>query len=360
MHIFRKCILYLITIFFSFYILCSPLYSQTDIGLLPEIPVPDDNPQTKSKIELGKLLFFDPRLSGDGNTSCARCHDPKLGFSNGEELSFGYTSTKHWRHAPTVINNAYNSSFFWDGRAGSLEEQALGPIEAAIEMNQNLVMLEEELRQVPEYVRMFKDVFGTEVTADAIARAIAAFERTIISTNSAFDNYIAGDSNAMNAMAKKGLELFKGKAKCVMCHNGPNFNDGRFHNVGLPETKTLQTDSGCITARHFFGRGVGFEKLDKDYGRYLITKKESDKGKFKTPTLRDIVNTWPYMHNGFFYDLEEVIEFFNKGGGDDPNKDEILKPLGLTDEEKQALIEFLKSLTGEKIVVEPPVVPLRK
>ena len=182
-----------------------------------------------------------------------------------------------------------------------------------------------------------------------LPRAIAAFERTIISTNSAFDKYIAGDRNAMNAMAKKGLELFKGKARCIMCHNGPNFNDGSFHNTGLPETKTLQTDSGCITARRFFGRGVGFEKLDKDYGRYLITKNESDKGKFKTPTLRDIVNTSPYMHNGFFYDLEEVIEYFNKGGGDDPNKDKILEPLGLTDEEKQALIEFLKSLTGERL-----------
>ena len=349
-----------IILLFSFFILNLPVYSQEDIGPLPEVPIPADNPQTKAKIELGKLLYFDPRLSGDGNTSCARCHDPKLGFSNGEELSFGYTSTKHWRHSPTIINGAYNASFFWDGRAGSLEEQALGPIEAAIEMNQNLVMLEEELRQVPDYVRMFKDVFGTEVTAENIAKAIAAFERTIISTNSPFDKYMEGDKNALSDKAKKGLELFKGKAQCIECHNGPNFADAVFHNTGIPETKILQTDSGCITARYFFGRGVGVEKLDRDYGRYLITKKESDRGKFKTPTLRDITNTSPYMHNGFFYELEEVVDFYNKGGGDDPNKDKVLKPLGLNDEEKQALIEFLKSLTGEKIVVETPVIPLRR
>ena len=349
-----------IILLFSFFTLTLSVYSQTDIGPLPEVPIPADNPQTKAKIELGKLLYFDPRLSGDGNTSCARCHDPKLGFSNGEELSFGYTSTKHWRHSPTIINGAYGTSFFWDGRAGSLEEQALGPVQAPIEMNQNLVMLEEELRQVPGYVKRFKEVFGTEVTSEGIAKAIAAFERTIISTNSPFDKYMAGDKNALNDKAKKGLELFKGKAQCFECHNGPNFADGSFHNTGLPETKVLQTDSGCITARYFFGRGVGFEKLDRDYGRYLITKNESDKGKFKTPTLRDIANTFPYMHNGIFYELEEVVEFYNKGGGDDPNKDKILKPLGLTEEDKQALIEFLKSLTGEKIVVEPPVIPLRR
>jgi cytochrome c peroxidase len=351
---------FITALFFSILALNITVYSQTDIGPLPDVPVPLDNPQTQAKIELGKLLFFDARLSGDGNTNCAKCHDPKYGFSNNEELSFGYTSTKHWRHAPSIINGAYNTSFFWDGRAGSLEDQALGPIEAAIEMNQNLVMLEEELRQVPDYVRMFKAIFGTEVTAEGIAKAIAAFERTIISKNSPFDKYTAGDKNALNDKAIKGLGLFKGKANCIRCHKGPNFDDTDFHNTGIPETKMLQTDSGCITARYFFGRGVGVEKLDRDLGRYLITKKDSDKGKFKTPTLRHIDKTPPYMHNGIFYDLEEVVDFYNKGGGDNPNKDKLLVPLGLTDDEKEALVEFLKSLTGEKIVVETPVIPLRK
>ena len=239
------------------------------------------------------------------------------------------------RNNPTVYNTAYNTSQFWDGRAGSLEEQALGPIQNPAEMNEKLDDLVKELSRVQGYVAQFKNVFGTGVNAQGIAEAIAAFERTIISTNSAFDKFMAGDSKAMNESAQRGMKILQGKGRCVLCHNGPNFTDNKFHNLGVPQTGPLK----------------------EDLGRYNVTKRDGDRGAFKTPTLRSAIETAPYMHDGAFKTLEEVVDFYNKGGGKNPHLDPLILPLNLTDPEKKDLVEFLKALTGEKLNIAMPKLP---
>lgn len=324
---------------------------------LPPVPVPADNPQTAAKIELGKMLFFDPRLAGDNSTSCAKCHDPDKGFSSGTELSPAYPGTKHWRHAPTVLNAAYLKQLFWDGREHTLEGQAVGPVQAPIEMNQHPVLLEEELKQVPWYVEKFKEVFDSEVDFQNMAKAISAFERTIISRNVPFDRYLKGDQSALSAEQKRGLTLFKGKAKCMQCHHGPLLTDQSLHATGVPETEPLRTEPDRIATRRFFVRGTGYKdyrSVNADYGLEFITKLRSDRFKFKTPSLREIAETAPYMHNGALETLEDVIDFYDAGGGTLPNKSSKLSRLGLTESEKEDLIAFLESLTGDKLDVTPP------
>ena len=321
--------------------------------------VPKDNPMTPEKIELGKMLYFDPRLSGDSSTSCAKCHDPEAGFSNGKRLSDAYPGTKHWRSVPTVLNAAYARLLFWDGRSTSLEDQAKGPIQAPIEMNQNPGHLVHKLRQIPFYREGFKKVFNSDITFDNIAKAIATFERTIVSRNVPFDNYLKGDKSALDSEQIRGLEIFKEKARCINCHNGAIFSDGALHAIGVPEIEPLRKDSDRVATRHFFAQDAGYSnwKIDADYGRELITKSAKDRFKFKTPSLREVLDTAPYMHNGAFLTLEEVVDFYNKGGGDIPGKDPLMKPLGLTAEEKAALIAFLESLSGEPIRLTVPELP---
>ncbi|GMU23971.1 MAG: methylamine utilization protein [Phycisphaerae bacterium] len=334
-------------------------------GPLPPVDsvVPKDNPMTKAKIELGKLLYFDTRLAGDSSKSCASCHDPKTGWTNRNQLSDGYPGTKHWRSVPSVLNSAFTRNHFWDGRAGTLEEQAPGPIQAPIEMNQSPDHLVEKLAQIPVYQKKFKEIFDSEVTFENVAKAIAAFERTVVSRNVPFDEYLRGDKSALDAEQVAGLKLFAGKAGCVQCHHGPLLTDDGFHVTGVPEIEPLQKESDRIATRHFFAKGQGYKhpelghRIDTDYGRELITKKPEDRGKFKTPTLREVAVTPPYMHNGAFVTLEEVVEFYNQGGGKHPNKDSRLRPLNLTDEEKQALIAFLESLSGDDVIVEAPELP---
>ncbi len=321
--------------------------------------VPKDNPMTPAKIELGKMLFFDPRLSGDSSTSCAKCHDPESGFSNGSRLSDAYPGTKHWRGVPTVWNAAYAKLLFWDGRSPNLEDQAKGPIQAPIEMNQSPAHLVHKLRGIPFYRDQFKKVFDSDVTFDNIAKAIAAFERTIISREVPFDDYLNGDKSALDEEQIRGLELFKTKARCIQCHDGAIFSDGMLHALGVPETEALQKDSDRIATRHFFAEDAGYKnwKIDADYGRELISKSPADRFKFKTPSLREILDTAPYMHNGAFLTLEEVVDFYNGGGGDIKEKDPLLRPLGLTSDEKAALIAFLESLSGKPIRIKPPELP---
>lgn len=299
------------------------------IGPLPPVPVPTDNPITDAKVELGKKLFFDPRLSGNNWISCATCHNPSMGFTDGLPRMLGGPSAKEGgRNTPTIINSAYNLSQFWDGRAATLEEQALGPILNPDEMNAGtLDALVKELSEIPGYVNAFKEVFGTGVTAEGIAKAIATFERTIIFADSPFDRYVLGEEDAMSDAAKRGMELFLGKAECILCHNGPNFTDNQFHNIGVPAAGPLK----------------------EDLGRYNVTKKEADKGAFKTPTLRNITETGPYMHNGFFPTLFEVVQFYNGGGGRTENKSPLIHALHLTPQEVKDLIEFMKALTGERV-----------
>ncbi|HHT9126777.1 MAG TPA: cytochrome-c peroxidase [Candidatus Brocadiia bacterium] len=308
------------------------------IGPLTPVPIPADNPQTQAKIDFGKQLYFDPRLSGNNKISCATCHLPSLGFSNGQPFAKGGPdlTDEGGRNTPTVYNTAYNKFQFWDGRAATLEEQALGPVQNPVEMHEDLNKLVAELSAIPEYVRQSKEIFGTEITSEVIAKAIAAFERTIISTNCSFDKYMKGDKTAMSESAIRGMKLFNKKARCIVCHNGPNFTDDKFHNLGLPSLDPNKPP---------------------DVGRYAVTKNEADMGAFKTPTLRSVVETAPYLRNGFMRTLMEVIEFYDQGGGRDPNKDKEMKRLNLTQQEKQDLEEFMKALTGEPLNITPPALP---
>lgn len=326
---------------------------------LRDLPAPRSNPMTSEKIELGKKLYFDRRLSGDGTMSCATCHMPELGYTDGQAISLNYPTTKNWRNAPTLINLAYNRYLFHDGRAESLEDQALFPILSAFEMNQNLDFLEEELRSVPEYVEEFRKVFGTDdITRERIAMAIAAFERTLVSRNSPLDYYLTGDQNALTKEGKKGLKIFTGKGKCTECHYGMNLIDDKFHALNVPEHPDFQKDPRVAATRRFVAKFYNyktFRVLEEDPGRYLITKNDKDWRAFKTPTLRDINKTGPYMHNGIFKSLDEVIEFFDKGGG---TGNKVLKPIGLSATEKRVLKVFLiEALAGKEIEMKYPKLP---
>jgi len=332
-----------------------------ELAPLPDLKafVPKNNPMTPEKVELGKMLYFDPRLSGDSSTSCSKCHDPQQGWSNGKQLSDAYPGTQHWRSVPTVLNAAYAKLLFWDGRSGSLEDQALGPIQAPIEMNQNLALLEQKLQRIPHYRKAFKAVFGTDVTREGIAKAVASFERTVVSRNAPIDAYLKGDASALDEEQKRGLALFKGKAGCINCHHGPLLSDNGMHATGVGEIAPLKKDSLRVATRHFFAKDAGYAnyEVDADYGHEFISKSKSDRYKFKTPSLREIAETPPYMHNGAFMTLEDVVDFYDRGGGTVPEKDPLLKPLKLSASEKAALVAFLYSLSGDPIEVEAPELP---
>lgn len=286
---------------------------------LPPVPVPDDNPMTPEKIALGKQLYFDGRLSADNQVSCASCHDPAKGFSNGERFATGVGGKKGGRSAPTVINTAYGSLQFWDGRAKSLEDQALGPIQNPIEMNMTLDAVIQKLNGIDGYKTQFKKVFGTDgATADGIAKAIAAYERTVISGNAPFDRFKAGDQSALSEAAQRGQKLFFGKAHCSACHAGPNFTDNSFHNIG-----------------------VGMNQKDFDKGRAEISKLSGDTGAFKTPTLREIARTAPYFHDGSAQTLADVIDHYAKGGIPNEWLDEEIFSIKIAPDEKADLVKFL-------------------
>ncbi len=311
-----------------------------------------------AKVALGKKLFFDRRLSGDGTMSCASCHMPDLHYTDGEAISLNYPTTRNWRNAPTLINLAYNQFLFHDGRASSIEEQALFPIMSAFEMNQNLDYLEEEIRTVPEYVADFEKSFGDgDVSRERIGQAIAAFERTLVSGNAPLDKYLLGSKQAFTPEELHGFTLFTGKGKCIQCHFGPNLNDNKFHAHNVPEHPDLQDNPRVVATLRFVAKLNNFKEfrsLSEDLGRYLITKDKKDWKAFRTPTLRDISKTGPYMHNGVFKTLEETIDFYNKGGGQGSE----LSELHLSENEKKALLVFLRTgLRGEKIPFEFPMIP---
>ena len=303
---------------------------------LNAVPMPKDNPSSPEKIELGKQLYFDKRLSADDTVACSSCHDPKKGWSNGEKTASGVGGQRGGRSSPTVLNTAYQVFQFWDGRAGSLEQQAVGPIANPIEMNLPLETAVKKIGAIKGYQAQFQKVFGQPVSADNIGKAIAAFERTVLSGDAPYDRLRAGDESAMSIQAWEGMQLFFGKAHCSSCHSGPNFTDNGFHNLG-----------------------VSFKVEKPDLGRFEISKMEGDKGAFKTPTLRDIGRTAPYMHDGSLATLEEVVEYYDKGGTPNDYLDEELFPLKLTAEQKSALVAFLKEGLASKSFpdVEPPKLP---
>jgi cytochrome c peroxidase len=297
---------------------------------LPAIPWPQDNPYTKEKAELGKLLYFDTRLSGDQTVSCASCHNIPCGYSDCRPIAVGIDKKIGTRHSPTIINAAYATHLFWDGRANSLEEQCKGPIANPNEMSKTQNAHEahqqcvKHVKEIPGYAPLFKKAFGSdEITIDEISKAIATFERTILSGNSPYDRYMAGDKSALSAEQIQGLQVFK-KSGCANCHRGFNFSDGRFTNIG-----------------------VGMDVPNPDTGRYGITHDEKDWGAFKIPTLRETAHTSPYMHDGSLKTMEEVIDYYDKGGNPNKNLHPLMKPLHLTADEKKALLSFLASLNGE-------------
>lgn len=298
---------------------------------LGEMNIPEDNPMTEETIALGKTLFFDPRLSGNDKLSCVTCHSPELGYSDGQPLFSGFEGVEGPRRTPTIMNTGYYTAFFWDGRAESLEEQALGPISSPIEMNMDLDELVSKLNNIEGYPEMFATAFGEEITIDNMAKALAAFERTIVVDDTRFNQFLAGDYDAMTELEVDGMELFAGDARCISCHNGPNLSDNKFHNIGI------ESD---------------------DEGRKGITGFNGDDGVFRTPGLYGIGHHPPYMHDGSLATLEDVIDYYDRGGDDHPNRSPIIKELNLSDSEKEALLAFLNVLSGENSPqMDAPVLP---
>lgn len=305
----------------------EPVTLPTILGLEdPNTYVPADNPLTKEKIELGRAIFFDKRMSKDNTIACASCHMAKKGFADGMPVSTGIKGQKGGRSAPVSFNRVYSKAQFWDGRAATLEDQSIGPFTNPIEHGfANHDEMVAKMKKMPGYRKLFQEVFGGEITIQDVGRAVASFQRTVLSGNSAVDKYdIGGDQNALSDSAKRGLELFRGKARCTRCHSGFNFTDEKFHNLG-----------------------IGWDDNKVDLGRYMETKNPEDIGAFKTPTLREIARTAPYMHDGRFKSLEEVVKFYNQGGVKNPHQDNTIIPLEMTDDEQQDLVAMLKSLNGE-------------
>ena len=292
---------------------------------LPPVSFPAENPYTVEKAELGRLLYFDKRLSADASVSCASCHDPKFAFTDGAATSTGIKGQKGGRSAPTIINRAYTLAQFWDGRAATLEEQAKGPMANPIEMGNTHDAIVTNLKNVAGYRPLFEKAFGTaEIDIERVAMAIACFERTVFSGNAPYDKYKRGIKTAMTSAQVRGMTVFFEKAKCDRCHEGANFTLNMYANLG-----------------------VGADKPDPDVGRYAVTKNPAHWGQFKTPTLREIEKTGPYMHDGSLKTLEDVVEFYDKGGIPNKNLDANMKPLKLTAQEKKDLVEFMKALSGE-------------
>lgn len=306
---------------------------QANPALRP-VDVPPANPQTDAKVALGSQLFFDPRLSRDNTISCATCHDPELAWANHHAVDAGIDGRKGTRNSGTILDAAYMDFQFWDGRARTLEEQALGPIHNPLEMGETVENVVRKLSAIDGYRRQFQAVFGGDVTADAIAKAIAAFERTVLSGPSPYDRYRAGDRGAMPEAAVRGMRLFNGKARCRMCHGGEMFSDQGFHNIG-----------------------VGMDRAQPDIGREAVTKAARDRGRFKTPSLRNVALTWPYMHDGSVRTLIDVVEFYDRGGVKNPTLDIFVIPLELTDDEGKDVVAFLEALTGSLPKIDRPVLP---
>ncbi|UCG34261.1 MAG: c-type cytochrome [Phycisphaerales bacterium] len=302
---------------------------------LPPLPVPADNPMTEAKVELGRMLYFDTRLSSSGTISCATCHDPTMAWTEHRATSKGLDEQVGERNSPTVINAAYMTSQFWDGRSKTLEEQALGPIENPVEMGHKMEVLTGQLEEIPEYKKRFADVFGTEVNKEGIAKAIAAFERTVLSGNSPYDQYQAGDKNALTEAQVNGMDVFM--SACATCHTPPTFSNGRFYNAG-----------------------VGADKAKPDEGRKKVSGKARDTGAFRVPHLREVASTWPYFHDGSVEKLEDAVALMARGGNDSPGLSMMMKAVrGMELEENEIadMVEFLKALSGDYPVVEPPKLP---
>ncbi|MEM9250253.1 MAG: cytochrome c peroxidase [Pseudomonadota bacterium] len=330
-------------------------------------PVPADNPMTPEKVALGEKLFFDPILSGNNAMPCSACHEPTAGWAVQAPISFGYPGTTHWRNSQTVINSAYYKKLFWAGASGSLEHQARSAARGGVAGNGEDDMMEARLAFVPEYREAFREVFGDDWPSVRHAyMAIAAYQRTLVQTDTPFDLYMRGDDDALTDAEQRGLELFAGKANCIACHNGPLLTNEAYYNIGVPRYEGWEDDAlAQITFRfELYAKGVTeekYRKLKDDPGLYFRTKQEADMGKFRVPSLRYTAYTFPYMHNGMLETLEDVVAFYDQGGGENEfsaNKTALIQPLGLSDAEKADLVVFLGTLSGEEILPDFPDVPV--
>lgn len=316
-------------------------------------PLPEPPKVNEARAKLGELLFFDPRLSGDTSRSCATCHDPAKGWGDGMSLSDGYTGVAYFRNSPSLFNVANRRYFMWDARldGADLATAARDMITEAHTMNADSRLVQERLKQVPEYVRLFEEAFGPgDPYGGKVYAALGEFIKTIRTEGAPFDRYLKGDKQALSEEQIAGMELFAGKANCVACHAGPTLSDGKFHALGVPDHLELAENAERQTAllRHFASMGTpNYMNLRRDVGHYVVSKDTNDIGKFATPSLWDVGQTGPYMHSGAFQSLEEVVDFYDRGAGDGPNKSELLRPLNLTVTDKRALVSFLLSLTGD-------------
>jgi len=306
--------------------------------LLPDTPpYPEGNELTPERVALGHKLFFDPRLSGEGNMACATCHNPSLGWSDGLPTAKGFKSMQLGRASPTIVNTAHNSIQMWDGRKKSLEDQAMGPMEATVEMNMDTMRLFKWLNNSKGYRALFEKAYpGQGINADTLSKALATYERTVISNNSRFDNWVKGDAKSLNEREIDGFKLFTGKARCSVCHSAPNFTDNGFHNLGLPSW------------------GIP----EPDMGRYAQKPIKRMQGAFKTPTVREAARSAPYFHDGSATTLMEVVEHYDRGGSVKTNLSPEMQMLNLTQQEKEDLVAFMKALTSPYLAVALPELPL--
>ncbi len=326
----------------------EPYFSE--IGHLPEVKFPEDNPYSEEKVMLGKTLFFDPRLSASDQIACASCHDPELAWGDGRTFSFGHNRRLGTRNAMTILNSAYAGTLFWDGRAASLEDQSQMPIQDTREMSGHIDLAAGKIAKIKGYEILFEKAFGSKkVTKDNISKALAAFERTIVSPPSTFDRFIDGKADAFTDHEVMGLHLFRTKAQCINCHNSGYFSNSRFENIG---TSLLGSEQ-------------------EDLGRFTVTQKPEDAGKFRVPSLREVSRTGPWMHNGSFTTLTEVIRFYSRGNPERPvhpstlykgtvlnsQKSEMMRLLDLSDEEIAQLEAFLETLNTKNHRIVPPVLP---
>ncbi|KAB1153305.1 cytochrome-c peroxidase [Tenacibaculum aiptasiae] len=318
-----------------------------ELGVLPKPNYPNNEKPSKELLQLGKQLFFDSRLSQTKQFACVSCHHPIQNYTDNREKSLGFMLKEGNRNAPTVLNLSYNKHFFWDGRAASLEEQALGPFQNPVEMNTHLDTVVSRVKSIKGYRKVFKNIFNKEdIIIEDIAYAIAMFERSLISRKSKFDNFLLGKKE-LDENELKGLHLFRTKGRCLTCHNGPLFTDNKFHNLGLT----------------YYGRKF------EDLGRYNITKKKEDVGKFKTPSLRDVMRTGPWMHNGLFGKMDGILNMYSNGmprprrrehqKNDSlfPTTSPLIQKLDLTEEEKENIIAFLESLSAPAFRISTPELP---
>lgn len=319
-----------------------------ELGILPPSPLEGQKEQLKGVIALGKTLFFDPRLSGSNQISCSSCHAPDLNWADGREVAIGHDHAAGKRNVPSLENIWFFKKLFWDGRAEGLEDQAENPISNPIEMHQDLKLLPSKLSKIKGYQTMFTEAFGDKkVTKERIMTSLATYQRTIVSRNTDFDHFLMGDHRRMTDQQLLGLHLFRTKARCVNCHNGPLFTDGDFHNLGLT----------------YYGRKY------EDLGLYNVTKKPEDVGKFKTPGLRNVMRTRPWFHNGLFDSMDGVMNMYNVGmpnqkkrpGQENdplyPKNDKLLRNLGLSKAEKDAVIAFMESLSMSPWKERAPELP---